>query len=280
MIFLKTFIRQFSLITLLSTLSISTAHATGAVVTIASATPIPTLSGSMLIILSLLLFVVAFKAAKQKGNNAGKFFIGLIGTFALVVGGSGIKLVTDVQASGLDVPLIPGTLTYRLINNPSDPNSGFYGAIRNNSGQSIDVLSIVPDANSVCYFPGNGSNPCSGNTIPLTTSPLMMPDGQSCTISCGHAASDIRLKQGITFLTELENGLKLYSFKYISSYTSDDTTYVGVMAQDLLNSASYKNSVRLMKNNYYGVNYHSLGLKMITLEQWKKSSNNIFIIKA
>lgn len=58
-----------------------------------------------LIVLSLLLFAVAYKTAKQKSNSAGKLFIGLIGTFALVAAGGGIKLVTDVEACGMDVPL-------------------------------------------------------------------------------------------------------------------------------------------------------------------------------
>lgn len=110
----------------------------------------------------------------------------------------------------------------------------------------------------------------------------MMPDGQSCPITCRDESeldSDIRLKRDIKFLKELNNGIKVYSFKYISSHSSDNTSYVGVMAQDLLKHTMHKDSVRLIDGKYYRVNYRSLGLKMITLEEWKKSSDNIFIIK-
>lgn len=46
------------------------------------------------------------------------------------------------------------------------------------------------------------------------------------------------------FLTKLDNGLKLYSFKYINSFNSNATTYVGVMAQGLLKDPISKHSVR------------------------------------
>lgn len=38
----------------------------------------------------------------------------------------------------------------------SDPNSGLDGAISNNSGQAINVISVAPDEGSFCFFPGNG----------------------------------------------------------------------------------------------------------------------------
>ncbi|MEB8431702.1 hypothetical protein OO007_05640 [Cocleimonas sp. KMM 6892] len=65
-----------------------------------NAAAVPTLSGMMLFILSLLLFFVAFKVSKQKSANTGKFFITLIGVGALVSGMGGVKLISDVSAVG------------------------------------------------------------------------------------------------------------------------------------------------------------------------------------
>jgi hypothetical protein len=53
-------------------------------------------------------------------------------------------------------------------------------------------------------------------------------------------------------------------------------TQVGVMAQDLLNDSRYKDAVIRMKDNHFAVNYRSIGLKMITLDQWKASPDNVF----
>lgn len=84
-------------------------------------------------------------------------------------------------------------------------------------------------------------------------------------------ASDRRLKKDVVYLTTLENGIKLYSFKYIWS----DESYVGVMAQDLLLAAPHRNAVTLTQG-YYVVDYKALGLKMITLKEWSQSPQNIF----
>jgi hypothetical protein len=85
--------------------------------------------------------------------------------------------------------------------------------------------------------------------------------------------SDVRLKTDVTLLEELDNGIKLYSFNYKWS----DETFVGVMAQDLLASPNYRGAVKVMENKFYAVDYTSLGLKMVTLDQWKKSKDSIYI---
>ncbi len=67
-----------------------------------SATAVPSLSGSMLIVLSLLLFVVAYKVAKQK--NASKLFVTLIGVTVLSTGLSGVKIISESFATGNTLP--------------------------------------------------------------------------------------------------------------------------------------------------------------------------------
>jgi hypothetical protein len=71
----------------------------------------------------------------------------------------------------------------------------------------------------------------------------------------------------ITPVAALPNGLTLYSFQYRRDPT---TTYVGVLAQDLLNSENsrFRNAVIVGTNGCYAVKYDALGLKMLTLDEW------------
>jgi Chaperone of endosialidase len=83
--------------------------------------------------------------------------------------------------------------------------------------------------------------------------------------------SDARLKMNIRPVAMLPNGLKLYSFQYRRNST---TTYVGVMAQDLLQSENweFRDAVVVGSDGYYAVNYDKLGLKMFTLNEWRAVS--------
>ncbi|MGO9446674.1 MAG: tail fiber domain-containing protein [Thiobacillaceae bacterium] len=104
--------------------------------------------------------------------------------------------------------------------------------------------------------------------------PAAAPVSSSTGGSTGYGGytSDRRLKKDVVYLTTLATGIKLYSFRYVWS----DAIYVGVMAQDLLSTATHGNAVTLTKHNYYVVDYKALGLRMITLREWLQSPENIF----
>jgi Chaperone of endosialidase len=80
--------------------------------------------------------------------------------------------------------------------------------------------------------------------------------------------SDARLKMNITPVAVLPNGLRLYSFQYRRDPT---TTYVGVLAQDLLKSENsrFRHAVVVGTDGYYAVKYDELGLRMFTLDEWR-----------
>jgi hypothetical protein len=84
--------------------------------------------------------------------------------------------------------------------------------------------------------------------------------------------SDQRLKRDVHYVATLANGIRIYSFKYLWA----DDAYVGVMAQDLLQSPIHRNAVIVGGDGYYRVNYRALGLRMISLSEWNQSSKNIF----
>jgi len=75
--------------------------------------------------------------------------------------------------------------------------------------------------------------------------------------------SDIRLKRDITRIGQLDNGLSLYSYRYLWS----DTVYVGVIAQEV--ALGMPNAVVKGDDGYLRVDYGKLGLRMRTLEEWQ-----------
>jgi len=68
--------------------------------------------------------------------------------------------------------------------------------------------------------------------------------------------SDIRLKTDIVLIGKAENGLPLYTFRYIGG----TAIYQGVMAQDVLKFMP--EAIIYMPNGYMAVNYDMLGLTM------------------
>jgi len=77
--------------------------------------------------------------------------------------------------------------------------------------------------------------------------------------------SDARLKRDITPIAKLENGLRLYRYRYAWS----DTLYVGVLAQEVLEVAP--SAVMRGADGYLRVNYARLGLRMQLWEEWVAS---------
>jgi outer membrane immunogenic protein len=79
--------------------------------------------------------------------------------------------------------------------------------------------------------------------------------------------SDARLKRDITLVGRLDDGLGLYSYRYLWS----DTVYVGVMAQEV--ALIHPNAVvRGPLDDYLRVDYSRLGLKLMTLQEWDARS--------
>ena len=87
--------------------------------------------------------------------------------------------------------------------------------------------------------------------------------------------SDARLKMNITPVAMLPNGIALYSYQFRRDPTT--TTYVGVLAQELVNSENreFRDAVIVGADGYYAVNYDALGLKMFTLDEWHAVSVQI-----
>jgi hypothetical protein len=79
--------------------------------------------------------------------------------------------------------------------------------------------------------------------------------------------SDIRLKEDITQLTCLDNGIGLYRYCYKWS----DQLYVGVMAQEV--ASIVPSAVLGGKDGYLRVDYRQLGMRLMKWEEWPPSDS-------
>ncbi len=137
-------------------LSTNSAFATGATVTFNLPGPasIPTLSGTMLILLSVLLCMVAYRTAKQKNTNSNKLFITVLGAGFLVSASSGVKLVSDAHAGGPPLtPIVfaPGSNTFSDTI-PPPPMGSITAAVYGNTVGSDLNFTITAGDGSLCSF--------------------------------------------------------------------------------------------------------------------------------
>ena len=167
------------------------------------ATSVPSLSGSMLVILSLLLFAVAFRLTKQN-KAVNKLFISLLGVGMIISAGSGFKLISDAQAVVGPVVNLSGGIF---------GGSPDYAAIlQNDTGQPV-TITFTPEGGanpSNCFLEGNSSvavkpakslakqaklaalsPPCGASTTTFfptgDTYTVTIPAGQRCFIGCSAA---------------------------------------------------------------------------------------------
>jgi len=101
-------------------------------------------------------------------------------------------------------------------------------------------------------------------TVDRQGATLDTPDfDNSCRALGQSLVSDRRLKTDIVALGDTESGIKLYSWKYRSDLV---TTWVGVMAQELLES--YPEALARGEDGFWRVRYDKIDVQMMTLEQW------------
>jgi len=111
----------------------------------------------MLMVLSLLLVVVAFRASKQKNNKAGKIFVTLLGVSAIVTMGHSVKLISDTYA-GIDIGITPTSPSIRI---EAGQERDFV------SPEDLAVsLTIVVDSGSQCVFGFASDNCVPANLLP------------------------------------------------------------------------------------------------------------------
>ncbi|MEQ1771514.1 MAG: tail fiber domain-containing protein [Devosia sp.] len=100
-----------------------------------------------------------------------------------------------------------------------------------------------------------------------TTDGLYCPPGYTLTggtCVADSQPSDRRLKRDITHVATLNDGIRLYAFRYLWS----EDIHVGVMAQDLLEDRRFARTVTTGKDGFYQVDYSMLDLRMVSYDEW------------
>lgn len=132
--------------------------------------------------------------------------------------------------------------------------AGYVGATSVSIGSTItaaNINSLITDIQGAAGVCTCNCNYCTCNCNYCTCN-----CNYSCTCNCNY--SDKRLKENIKYVGS-EHGIKLYSFSYI---WDKDTTYVGVMAQELLGT-EYADAVSKADNGFYVVDYDKLPVDML-----------------
>ncbi len=140
---------------------------------------IPTLSSTMLIVLSVLLMLVAFRVSKQK--SSGKFMVALLGASVVMASTGSVKLVSDLRAGNSVLVTMPEGQTVDIF-------SDEFNIIINQSGVVQRVVDIV-EPGSCGNFPRAEVHGIS--TPDCEIGLILQPEGgenlQSCLVDCSEA---------------------------------------------------------------------------------------------
>ena len=149
-------------------------------------TAVPTLSGSMLIALAVLLMLVAFRLLKDRPQSGTRAIIAVTAIAALVSAAGGVKLVADAQATGpsMDDP-DGGSLEF----SPPRDSQVYYYPISNSTAIPLQIKAIqyAPDCRnqgpSIATF--NGGQPLGDCSVSMIIGPQTTQEFCNLSVSCG-----------------------------------------------------------------------------------------------
>ena len=148
------------------------------------------------------------------------------------------------------------------------------------SGIVLPVVLTMSASEQRVYAQGTGTSPTTPATAPTTiaptttsaTTPTTVPPTTTApttvpptSTSVVVGPSDRRLKRDVAAVGRLDNGLALYSFRYLDS----DGVYVGVMAQEVLQVAP--EAVSVGGDGFMRVHYDRIGFQLMTWKDWALS---------
>ena len=125
-----------------------------------SAVAIPTLNGVMLLLLSLLLVVIAFRMTKQKNTHASKLFLTLLSVGVLSSGTVGVHLISKANANGGgNIPLTSsGSVAV------AEGDNNYLNSLLS---YAVSITAIDVDTGFTCTVASSGDLKCTvGLTLP------------------------------------------------------------------------------------------------------------------
>ena len=139
-----------------------------------AATPVPTLSGVMLIMLALLLAAIAFRILRQKDNHAGRMMVlSLLAVGTLASGLSGVKLIDNAYADP-------------ILEELTNPNGGTL-VIDNND--IYEIRNATSGTATILNIQFNGCENLPAPDVPKCTVGLELADTESCFLTFGDICS-------------------------------------------------------------------------------------------
>lgn len=85
----------------------------------------------------------------------------------------------------------------------------------------------------------------------------------------GVGVSDIRLKDDVRFVEQLENGINLYAFRY----AGDARVFVGVDAAEIQADPRHAHAIVDLEDNFLGVDYQALGLELVNEAEMRRAGS-------
>ena len=185
-------------------------------------------------------------------------------TSRLQLEGSYLSTEYSMVNSSLDTFSVEAGYDFTLAGMPVIGDTPIFLAYR---GTFRDLCSVGEDVDDHTFMIGT-SYSFSGDMLTVDRQGATLDTPDILANGCGGGgaaaqASDMRLKTDIVALGTDANGNKVYSWKYKSDPV---TTWVGVMAQDLVDT--HPEALVVDANGYYAVRYDLIGARMMTLEQW------------
>jgi hypothetical protein len=139
---------------------------------------------------------------------------------------------------------------------------------------AMDGLLVTPviarESNQTCSTSGS-DDPNHQSSLSSTTE-----GGNETCSSKGIFGSDRRLKRDIELVDVLDNGLRLYSYRYIG----DEREFVGVMAQDLFADDRFRHAVVEREGGFLAVNYFALGFEVVGGDEMRDAGNKALALAA
>lgn len=146
----------------------------------------------------------------------------------------------DASQGGISRPEV---VTYTAAASPSMTSTDKAEGVTIYASTLNQLIADINAAGQVCV--------CNCNYCTCNCNYCVCNCNYRCTCNCNY--SDIRLKENITLLGT-EYDLNIYSFTYVWDKA---TTYIGVMAQELLGT-KYEDALSVTKHGHYTVNYSKL----------------------
>ncbi len=185
----------------------------------------------------------SLRSAIQISGQFTNYYLSPVGTYPWTTSDSAYQGAGQNQDASQGGISRPGIVTSTAPGSPSMTSSDVAAGNTITASVLNQLIADIQTGGNACV--------CNCNYCSCNCNYCVCNCNYRCTCNCNY--SDTRLKENIN-LIGTEDDLNIYSFTYLWDKT---TTYIGVMAQELLGT-KYENALFMSKEGYYTVDYSKL----------------------